>query len=149
MLEITASQSVLTHYDQKATDACQFYNLLVYDYLNDKPKVPAIREHIEKYPEYKQVFQVSKEELKPTGYVFDTLICALWCFINTSTFEDAVCEAANLGGDADTIAAITGGMAGVYYGYNAIPDRWKEKILVKEQLISIAKRIIGKYRNQG
>jgi len=40
-------------------------------------------------------------------------------------------------------------MAGVYYGYGAIPDRWKEKILVKEQLTSIAKRIIGKYRNQG
>jgi len=45
--------------------------------------------------------------------VLDTLICALWCFINTSSFEDAVCEAANLGGDADTIAAITGGIAGV------------------------------------
>jgi ADP-ribosyl-[dinitrogen reductase] hydrolase len=85
---------------------------------------------------------LSKDQLKPTGYVVDTLICALWCFINTSSFEDAVCEAANLGGDADTIAAITGGMAGVYYGYNAIHDRWKEKILVKEQLTSIAKRMI-------
>lgn len=74
--------------------------------------------------------------------MFDTLICALWCFINTSSLEDAVCEAANLGDDADTVAAITGGIAGVYYGYDAIPDRWKEKILVKEQLISISKRII-------
>jgi ADP-ribosyl-[dinitrogen reductase] hydrolase len=148
MLEITASQSVLTHYDQKATDACQFYNLIVYQYLNGKPKVPCIREYIEKYPEYKQVFRLSKEELKPTGYVFDTLICALWCFINTSSFEDAICEAANLGGDADTIAAITGGMAGVYYGFGAIPDRWKEKILVKEQLTSIAKRMIEKNRIQ-
>lgn len=55
MLEITASQSVLTHYDQKATDACQFYNLLVYQYLNDKHKVPVIREYIERYPDYKQV----------------------------------------------------------------------------------------------
>jgi ADP-ribosyl-[dinitrogen reductase] hydrolase len=133
---------VLTHYDQKATDACQFYNLLVYQYLHDNPKIPPIREYIEKYPEYKQVFQLSKDELKPSGYVFDTLICVLWCFINTYSFEDAVCQAANLGGDADTVAAITGGMAGVYYGYDAIPDRWKEKILVKDQLISIAKRII-------
>jgi len=148
MLEITASQSLLTHYDKKATDACQFYNLIVYDYLNDKPKIPVIKEHIEKYPEYKQVFLLNKEVLKPTGYVVDTLICALWCFINTSTFEDAVCEAANLGGDTDTIAAITGGMAGVYYGYNAIPDRWKEKILVKGKLTSIAYRVIEKYRNK-
>jgi len=116
--------------------------VLVYNYINGKPKIPVIREHIEKYPEYKQVFQLSKDELKPTGYVLDTLICILWCFINTSSFEDAVCEAANLGGDADTIAAITGGMAGVYYGYNAIPDRWKEKILIKDQLTFIAQQII-------
>lgn len=149
MLEITASQSLLTHYDRKATDACQFYNLLVYDYLNGKPKVPAIREHIDNYPEYKKVFLMLKNELEPSGYVFDTLICALWCFVNTSSFEEAVCEAANLGGDADTVAAITGGLAGVYYGYDAIPDRWKEKILVKDQLVSIAKRIIVKYRSQG
>jgi ADP-ribosyl-[dinitrogen reductase] hydrolase len=32
-------------------------------------------------------------------------------------------------------------MAGVYYGYNAIPDRWKEKILVKDQLTSFAQKI--------
>ena len=91
---------------------------------------------------------MSKDQLKPTGYVVYTLICALWCFINTSSFEDAICEAANLGGDADTIAAITGGMAGVYYGYDAIPDRWKEKISIKEQFTSIAKRMIEKYRIQ-
>ena len=144
MLKITASQSMLTHYDQKATDACQLYNLIIYEYLNDKPKMSPIREYVEKYPEYRHAFNLTKEELKATGYVVDTLICALWCFINTSNFEDAVCEAANLGGDADTIAAITGGMAGVYYGYDAIPDRWKEKILVKDRLISIAERILNK-----
>lgn len=142
MLEITVSQNMLTHYDQKAADACRFYNLLAYDYLNDKPKMPAINEHIEEYPDYRQVFRLSKDELKPTGYVFDTLICALWCFINTSSFEYAVCEAANLGGDADTIAAITGGLAGVYYGYDAIPERWKEKVLVKDRLTYIAERIL-------
>jgi len=141
MLKITAAQSLLTHYDNKATDACQFYNLLVYHYLDDKSKISTIKEHIGKYPEYKQVFKLSKDELKPSGYVVDTLLCALWCFINTSSFEDAVCEAVNLGGDADTIGAITGGMAGVYYGYNAIPDRWEEKILVRDKLISIAQRI--------
>jgi len=145
MLEIAAVQSLLTHYDPKATDACRLYNLLVYQYLNGRPKMPCINEYMEKYPEYQMVFRLSKEELKPTGYVVDSLICALWCFINTSSFEDAVCEAANLGGDADTIAAIAGGMAGVYYGYDAIPHKWKDRILVKEQLISIAKRMAEKH----
>lgn len=140
MLEVSAAQSLLTHYDKKATDACRFYNLLAYNYLNEKPKEETLLEHIEKYPEYKCVFRMSKNELKPTGYVFDTLICALWCFINSSSFEEAVCLAVNLGGDADTIGAITGGLAGVYYGYDAIPDRWKDRISVKDRLTSIAGR---------
>lgn len=55
------------------------------------------------YNDYNEVFSLSKEELNPSGCVIDTLVCALWCFINTSSFEDAVCEAVNLGGDADTI----------------------------------------------
>lgn len=143
MLEITAAQSQLTHYDRKATDACRFYNMLAYDYLNERPKTDTIRKYIEEYPEYGCVYTMTKNELKSTGYVFDTLVCALWCFINTSSFEEAVCEAVNLGGDADTVAAITGGLAGVYYGSNAVPARWKDKIEVRDKLISIAKRFAG------
>ncbi len=109
---------------------------------NETSKIPVIREYIEKHTDYIQVFQLSKEEFKPTEYVFDSLTCALWYFINSSSFEDAVCEAANLGGDTDTIVAISGGLAGVYYGYDAIPERWKEKILVKDRLTSIAKRML-------
>lgn len=142
MLDITARQSLLTHYDQKAADACGFYNKLIFSYLNNAPK-DIIREIVKDYPKYKGIFGLPMEELKPTGYVFDTLVCALWCFVNTAFFEDAVCQAANLGGDADTIAAIAGGIAGVYYGYSAIPDRWKDKILVKEKLTSIAERIFS------
>ena len=58
--------------------------------------------------------------------------------INNSNVEDIICEAVNLYGDPDTIGAIAGGLAGVYYGYNAIPERWREKILVKEKLINLA-----------
>ena len=67
-------------------------------------------------------------------------MCSLWCFINTNTFEDAVCEAVNLCGDADTIGAITGGLSGVYYGFDAIPARWSEKIIVGDKLIEIAQK---------
>jgi ADP-ribosyl-[dinitrogen reductase] hydrolase len=49
-----------------------------------------------------------------------------------------VCEAVNLCGDADTIGAITGGLAGVYYGFEKIPERWKEKILIKDKLTEVA-----------
>ena len=46
----------------------------------------------------------------------------------TETFEEAIIEAANLGGDADTIAAITGGLAGAIYGYKEIPERWIQSL---------------------
>lgn len=140
VIEITKAQSTHTHHDQKASDACVLYNKLAYLYLNEESKIPSIRRILDEYPQYKQVFNISKENLNPSGYVVDTLLCSLWCFIDTATFEDAVCEAVNLGGDTDTIGAITGGLAGVYYGYNAIPDRWKDKILLKDKLYNISKR---------
>lgn len=141
MIEITEKQSKLTHWDEKATRACVFYNKLVNQYINNGSKIPVIRDIIKEYPEYNVVFKISKEELNPSGYVVDTMICSLWCFINTTTFEDAVCEAVNLCGDADTIGAITGGLAGAYYGFDSIPERWRDKILVKDKLIEIAKKV--------
>ncbi|WP_194174841.1 ADP-ribosylglycohydrolase family protein [Desulfofundulus thermobenzoicus] len=68
-----------------------------------------------------------KDRLRPTGYTVDTLACALWCVANTDSFEEAVVEAVNLGGDADTVGAVTGGLAGVMYGYDAISARWLDK----------------------
>jgi ADP-ribosyl-[dinitrogen reductase] hydrolase len=54
-------------------------------------------------------------------YVVSSLEAALWCFYRTSTFEEAVLQAANLGDDADTTAAICGQIAGAYYGESGIP----------------------------
>jgi len=61
---------------------------------------------------------------RPTGYVVDSFAAALHCIFTTDSFEEAVVKAVNLGGDADTIGAITGGLAGALYGYEAIPERW-------------------------
>lgn len=140
MIEVTEKQSKLTHFDEKATRACVLYNRLVNKYINGDSKIPAIRDVMEEFPEYNLVFQIRKDDLNPSGYVVDTLICSLWCFINTVTFEEAVCEAVNLCGDADTIGAITGGLSGAYYGFDNIPERWKDKILVKNKLIEIAEK---------
>lgn len=68
-----------------------------------------------------------EDRLRPTGYTVDTLACALWCAANAGSFEEAVVRAVNLGGDADTVGAVTGGLAGVMYGYGAIPARWVDK----------------------
>ncbi len=141
MVEITKSQSDMTHYNVKASDACILYNSIVYKYLAGGDKIETIKEVIKGHEEYEKVLLMKKEDLKPSGYVVDSFQCALWCFINNSKVEDIICEAVNLYGDPDTIGAIAGGLAGVYYGYGAIPERWRDKILVKEKLISLAKML--------
>ena len=56
------------------------------------------------------------------GYVVDSMRIAVGCMANAGSFEEAVIEAVNLGGDAGTNGAITGGVARAWYGYDAIPE---------------------------
>ncbi|HPU62554.1 MAG TPA: ADP-ribosylglycohydrolase family protein [Mobilitalea sp.] len=58
----------------------------------------------------------SRDKIRSTGYVVDTLEAVFWCLAITSSYKDCVLEAVNLGGDTDTIAAIAGSAAGIYYG---------------------------------
>lgn len=64
------------------------------------------------------------EAVKSDGYCGHTLEAALWCFLNTGSYADCVLAAVNLGGDTDTTAAVAGAVAGVYYGFEAIPPKW-------------------------
>lgn len=70
----------------------------------------------------------SADEVNNSGWAVSTLEAALWAFNSTSTFEDALIAAVNLGGDADTIGAVTGQIAGAYYGVGAIPWRWRSAL---------------------
>ena len=58
------------------------------------------------------------------GSVWTCVAQAIWCVRNTSSFEEAVTTAVNLGDDADTVAAVTGAIAGAMYGIQQIPSRW-------------------------
>lgn len=64
---------------------------------------------------------------EPTGYVLNTFINSIF-WSNMNTFEDAIIGAVNHGGDADTIAAIAGSLAGARFGFNNIPKRWVEAL---------------------
>ena len=70
----------------------------------------------------------SREKVNNSGWAVSTLNAALWAFETTTTFEDGMIAAVNLGGDADTIGAVYGQLAGAYYGFNAIPRRWVAKV---------------------
>ena len=75
---------------------------------------------------------VSVDGIESSGYVVDSIEAAVWCLLNTDNFKDCLLKAVNLGHDTDTIAAIAGGIAGLYYGYSAIPENWLEKIQKRE-----------------
>jgi hypothetical protein len=74
------------------------------------------------------------DEIKSTGYVVDSLEAALWSFVSTSSFEDAVLKAVNLGDDADTTGAVCGQIAGAYYGESGIPKQLLEGLNGKEMI---------------
>ena len=78
-----------------------------------------------------EFYHISREEIKSTGYVMDTLKACLWCVGTTNSFKDAVLKAVNLGEDSDTIGAITGTLAGAKYSFESIPKEWIERIANK------------------
>lgn len=82
----------------------------------------------------------TEDEIKSTGYVVDTLEAVFWSFLNGDGYEDAVLKAVNLGGDTDTIAALVGGLAGIYYGYEDIPSEWIDSIAKKDMIEDLSNR---------
>ena len=72
------------------------------------------------------------EKIKSTGYVVDALESAVWSLITTDSFDQALLKAVNLGDDTDTVGAIAGGLAGLYYGYDSIPEEWLSAIKRRE-----------------
>jgi len=79
---------------------------------------------------------------KSGGYVVETLNTVLHCFFTTTSFEAALIKCVNLGGDADSTGAILGGLAGAFYGYDAVPERWKQALdsQVHDELLGLAER---------
>ena len=79
----------------------------------------------------------------PAGTSVHTLEAAIWSVARTGDFRSAVLLAANLADDADTVAAVTGQLAGALYGLNAIPDHWRERVAWKDRLLAAARRLLS------
>ncbi len=72
--------------------------------------------------------QKSRGKLPSTGWVRHTVEVAVWSLLTTDSFTEAVVQAANLGNDADTAAAVTGALAGARYGLAGIPQDWQDQL---------------------
>merc|ERR1719262_882571 len=62
------------------------------------------------------------------SYAMDNVSMALHCVYSTSSFEEATLKAANLCGDADSVCAVVGQIAGALYGASGIPKEWLQRV---------------------
>ncbi len=129
-LRVAVELSRMTHYDPLASEACKLYTAAIWDMA--RGGVPARQALKAAFGGTRyQAALAGQARLDPTGFVVDTLNCALDAVACTSSLEDAIVRAVNLGGDADTVGAVAGGLAGAMYGYDSIPTRWREALDVR------------------
>lgn len=136
--------STTTHGAQEAYDACRFFGFLISTCITNptfsKEELLGIyttetwnktffplSEKINNIA-LRQYYNKEQDKIFSSGYVVHSLEAALWSFYTTSSFEEGALRVANLGDDADTVAAIYGQIAGVFYGYEGIPEKWRNKL---------------------
>ncbi|MBO9633124.1 MAG: ADP-ribosylglycohydrolase family protein [Chitinophagaceae bacterium] len=95
---------------------------------------PILADDINSYP---------PQRIRSSGYVVDTLLASVWSFISTENYSEATLKAVNLGYDTDTAGAVTGGIAGLYYGVNGIPEKWKREIARSEDIDELGLRLFN------
>lgn len=153
VIEAIHEVSALTHAHARSQFACGLYFFMVREVLNGNGSLQEtlqrgldagfayyanMRETAGELMYYARLCtpeefkNLPEEEIESTGYVVATLEAALWCLVNTESYAEAVLKAVNLGSDTDTVAAITGGLAGLYYGYEGIPEEWMKEIKRRE-----------------
>lgn len=109
------------------------------DFLTNRP-VPAHELELFNRVLLADISQLPETEIYSSGYVIHTLEAALWSFLTTDNFRDATLRAVNLGDDTDTVAALTGGLAGIAYGPKSIPTPWLKVLARLDDIRDLARR---------
>ena len=119
--------SGITHGHRISEDACVCFVRVAQDLMRGAPLEDAIRANAPAAEEFEFLADVTTwhiDQVKSGGFVLDTLGAAFWCLANTDNYRDCVVTAVNLGSDTDTTACVAGALAGIVYGFDAIPAEW-------------------------
>ncbi|MEV6950615.1 ADP-ribosylglycohydrolase family protein [Streptomyces sp. NPDC051183] len=124
--------AALTHGDRAAWEGTAVLHELVRVALGGADPLAALPEVLEAvHPDHRERYaRVLAPDWHPglatefNGAVWPCLGSAVWALRTTGGFADAVRAAVDLGGDTDTVAAVTGTLAGARYGAAAIPEAW-------------------------
>jgi ADP-ribosyl-[dinitrogen reductase] hydrolase len=133
------AQSATTHGAAAAVEGCAVLAEILADAIATGDKATTLRLRRSSEPSIDAVAQGSwrgkrRDEIRSTGYVVHTLEAALWCVDQAADFSQAVLLAANLADDADTVAAVTGQIAGALWGRGSIPGQWLDHLAWREEI---------------
>jgi ADP-ribosyl-[dinitrogen reductase] hydrolase len=148
----------ITHPSSISTECCLFFVHFLRKLLDGSSKEQALQ-HTVAFMQERTVFEAfghdqyptkfmsrltdsmfastDRKEIFSSGFAVHTLEASIWCFLNSSSYKEAVLTAVNLGNDTDTVAAISGVMAAVHYGEVSIPKEWMEQLQAKTLLEEI------------
>ncbi|MFT4033870.1 MAG: ADP-ribosylglycohydrolase family protein, partial [Siphonobacter sp.] len=154
--EVVRKVSSITHGHIRSSIACYMLVSFAQQLLAGKEKIEAYRAiqqntFIEQVcpPDEAELFhritkeditQLTEKEIYSSGYVLHSLEAALWSFLTTNSYSEAVLKAVNLADDADTTGSVTGGLAGLYYDFKGIPSEWVQKIARYDDIENLAIR---------
>jgi ADP-ribosyl-[dinitrogen reductase] hydrolase len=138
-VELARQQSLPTHAAPQAVEACAYLALLLCEAIGGYGMDVLRPRPWEGHPAIEAIAGGAwrckpRAAIRSTGYVVDTLEAALWCVERTTSFEDALVLAVNLGGDSDTVGAVTGQLAGAVYGASSIPGSWLARLAWRERI---------------
>lgn len=155
-MEIIHNVSALTHAHNRSLIACGIYCSIAATLLGGMELSSAVSSGIYRAFEFYKGYDgftdelryferlkdrsfasIPEGEIRSSGYVVDTLEAAVWCLLNSNNYKDCALMAVNLGKDTDTVAAVAGGLAGLYYGYDSIPQEWLSVIARREYVESL------------
>lgn len=158
--EITKQVSSITHGHTRSIIACFYYIEFAKQLLEGKNKfdiyknfqahVSSFLNSIEINPNeielynrllIKKIYELNEEQIYSSGYVLHTLEASIWCLLTTDSYKEATLKAVNLGLDTDTTGAVTGGLAGILYGFESIPVEWLNQIARRNDIENLAERL--------
>ncbi|WP_414053019.1 ADP-ribosylglycohydrolase family protein [Macrococcus animalis] len=154
--KMVSDYSKLTHGNERSIMGCMIYILVLEALLGNVDK-PELLNHVQiqlieldkDYSAYYRIFNklenLHVDEIKSTGYVIDTLEAVLYCYLNHETYQEGIFAAINLGGDTDTIGALTGALFGATTGYIPEIDTYKARLANLEKIESIVEWYCNNY----
>lgn len=130
--QASITQSITTHGSDECQNCARDLGQLLARGIQGQPVLQELRDTHS---------LLSSQQISNSGRASDTLMAAKWSVATTNSFEEAVCKAVNLGGDADTIGAVTGQIAGSIYGLDAIPQRWRDQLYDYTRILDLAEML--------